>query len=269
MKKIIAVILVLCMAVTLSACGKSQSVKDVEKAISAIGKVTLESGEDIEKAERMYDYLTETEKSKVDNKGDLVEARYAYDKIYEDEVYTTAKKAYELLNEAARMYYFHASNFYRAGNFGKNANMIVTAGNFCEKYASVIEDYQSYPKYTEAEVREALELTRQLYEEEGWAWDGKANMVVCMNIHHKAFYEVRGYKPNRLVEEAGVLLLELNDTYHDEKYYPVLLEYRDIVASGDAITLNSSNLNDLPPMQKEFLTAYTQYELKLDPMFVK
>lgn len=268
MRKIIALLLVFAMCLPLCACGKSQSVKDVENVIKAIGEVTLESGEAIEKAERMYVYLTEKEREQVENKGKLVEARYTYDKIYTDKVYATAKEAYELLKEAARMYYFHSANFYRAGNFGKNTNMMVTDSDFCEKFADAIENYQNYPKYTEDEVREALAITKEMYEEEGWEWSGKATMIVCMNIHHKAFYDVRDYKPNSAVAEAGVLLLELNDTYHDEKYYPVLLEYRDFVASGDALILNSSNLKDIPDRQKEYQTEYTQREMKIDPMFM-
>ena len=268
MKRFITLLLSIMTCILLCACGKSHSVKEVESVIKAIGDVTLDSGEAIEKAERMYEYLTEKEREQVENKGKLVEARYTYDKIYTDEVYATAKEAYELLKEAARMYYFNSANLYRAGNFGKNANMMVTDSDFCQKFASAIEDYQNYPKYTVDEVQEALEITRKKYEEDGWDWSGKATMIVCMNLHYRAFYDVRGYKPNSAVEDAGVLLLKLNDTYHDEKYYPVLLEYRDFVASGDALTLDSSNLKDIPDRQKEYQTQYVQCEMKIDPMFV-
>lgn len=268
MKKIIALLLAVMMCITLCACGKSQAVKDVESVIKAIGEVTLESGEAIEKAERMYEYLTENEREQVENKGRLVEARYTYDKIYVDTVYSTAKEAYELLKEAARLYYFNSTNLYRAGNFGKDTNMMVTDSDFCEKFVDVIDKYYNYPKYTEDEVREALSLTKKLYEESGWGWSGEATMSVCMNLHFQVFYEVRDYKPDEAVEKAGVLLLQLKDTYHDEKYYPILLEYRDFVASGNALTLDISNLKDIPNRQQEYQTQYVQCEMKIDPMFV-
>lgn len=82
MKRVISLVLVLIMCLTLCACGKSQSVKDVEEAIKAIGEVSLESNDAILKAERLYDNLTDSEKSKVDNKAMLVEARFSYDRFY-------------------------------------------------------------------------------------------------------------------------------------------------------------------------------------------
>ena len=268
MKRFIALLLSIMTCILLCACGKSHSVKEVESVIKAIGEVTLDSGEAIEKAERMYEYLTEKEREQVENKGKLVEARFTYNKIYTDKVYATAKEAYELLKEAARLYYFNSTNLYKAGNFGNNANMMVTDSDFCEKFAAATGDYQNYPKYTEDEVREALAITKKMYEDDGWEWSSKATMKVCMNLHFQAFYEVRDYKPSSAVEEAGVLLLELKDTYHDEKYYPVLLEYRDFVASGDALTLNISRLQDIPDKQREYQNEYTQCEMKIDPMFM-
>ena len=87
MMRISAVLLAVILCLSLCACGnkepqKSQSIKDVEGVISAIGDVTLDSEEAITKAERMYNFLTDSEKTLVENKGMLVEARYAYDKLY-------------------------------------------------------------------------------------------------------------------------------------------------------------------------------------------
>lgn len=93
MKQVLSILLALVVCLPLCACGKSQAVKDVEDAIQAIGVVSSDSEEAILKAERMYEYLTESEKSQVENKGTLAEARYAYDKLCADTIYSTAKKS--------------------------------------------------------------------------------------------------------------------------------------------------------------------------------
>ena len=71
MKKAITLMIALIMVVSLSACGKSQLVIDVEEMIDSIGVVSLESGETIEKAEKMFAVLSEKEKSSVENRIDL------------------------------------------------------------------------------------------------------------------------------------------------------------------------------------------------------
>lgn len=81
MKKIISLVLVLVMCLSLCACGKSQAVKDVETAINAIGDVSLDSIEAIARAEHMYEILTDEEKSQVENKTLLAEARFTYDNL--------------------------------------------------------------------------------------------------------------------------------------------------------------------------------------------
>lgn len=80
MKKGVALIL-LCVCLSLSACGKSKTVKAVEAAIDGIGEVTLDSGAAIETAEKLLHILTENEKEKVDNRIILVKAREKYDKL--------------------------------------------------------------------------------------------------------------------------------------------------------------------------------------------
>ena len=65
MRKIIALLLFLCLCVSLSACGKSEAVKNVENAISSIGEVTLDSEELIKNAEKLYGILTDEEKTEI------------------------------------------------------------------------------------------------------------------------------------------------------------------------------------------------------------
>ena len=55
------------MALSLTACGKSQEVKDVEAAITAIGEITLDSASAITNAEKLYNELSEIYVKAVEN----------------------------------------------------------------------------------------------------------------------------------------------------------------------------------------------------------
>ena len=84
MKRIIALVLALCMCLSLFACGKSEDVAIVEGFINDIGEVTLESGDAIEKARHAYDMLSDKDKEKVENINTLKDAEYYYGKLVEE-----------------------------------------------------------------------------------------------------------------------------------------------------------------------------------------
>jgi len=83
MKKFLSIMLVLCMALSLTGC-KSAEVKAVEAAIDEIGDVSYNSGEIIEEARDLYDDLSEKDKEKVGNLETLEEAEEAYEKAKDD-----------------------------------------------------------------------------------------------------------------------------------------------------------------------------------------
>lgn len=261
MKKRISLLLVLAMCLSLCACGKSQAVKDVEKAIEEIGNVSLDSETAILKAERMYDYLTERERSKVSNKGVLVEARYAYDELYADIIYDTAKETYDLLYEAYAIYLFNAYGLENALKFGASANAWTMDSDFCKRYAEAGHGVLHLPQLTEEEVAEALEY---LYNDKGLSGNVQADKYFCMTLFNRACVFIRGYRALDVMEEAGVLLLKLKDTYNDEKYYPILKEYFDFVATGN--DFNTDPSHSLPRIA-EFQTTQSQYQQEIAPMF--
>lgn len=87
MKKSLSLVLVLAMCLSLCACGKSQAVKDTETLISAIGEVSLDSGDDIDAAKEAYEALTEKEVAKVENYELLTKAEEAFKELsYEADV---------------------------------------------------------------------------------------------------------------------------------------------------------------------------------------
>ena len=78
MKKIIVLILVFFLCLSLSACGKSEAVKNVEAMIDALGEITIESIDAIRAAEDAYEVLMPEEQKKVKNYETLTSARDRY-----------------------------------------------------------------------------------------------------------------------------------------------------------------------------------------------
>ena len=87
MKRILALILVVIQALSLTACGskKSDAAKAVDEQISAIGEVTLESEAQISAAETAVEALHEEDKEQLDNLNVLTEARNAYNTLILDD----------------------------------------------------------------------------------------------------------------------------------------------------------------------------------------
>lgn len=266
MKRVVLFLLVMVMCLSLCACGKSQAVKDVENAITEIGEVSLESNDVIQKAERLYNNLTEKEKADVANKAALVEARFAYDKFYNDKIFEIAKEAYDTLSEAAELYYFEAKNLFAVGEFANKNNVQITDADFCEKLAAATSPCYYIKGFTEEEIQQGLEI---YLEKEGTIKNTKADSVVCMNIILSTLFHVRDDYQKPMVEKAGALLIKLNEDYHDEKYYPALSEYRDFVATGDLILLNMKKLDDLKEGGREFQAQNEQLVMKIEPLFAK
>lgn len=262
MKRIIALLLAIAICLSLCACGKSQSVKDVEAAIDAIGEVTLDSGDTIEKAERLYDFLTESEKSDVANKGNLIEARNTYDKLYSEKLYNTAKEAYELMNKAYSMYVYDGRGLEDAMIFATMANAYTMDDDFCKRLADATQDFMGLPELTEQEITEGMQYCYDMNYFEG---NVKATQAVCMVIFQNTFTYIRKYAPWDELENAGVLLLELKDTYHDEKYYPILKEYFDFVTTGYTFHTDTSNLSSRLTDYQSLKALYMQ---QINPMFV-
>ena len=90
MKKILALLLALVMALSLCACGekKSENVVAVEAAIEAIGEVSLDSEDVIASAENLFEQLTAEEQEKVENRILLTQAREAYEQAVLDAIPT-------------------------------------------------------------------------------------------------------------------------------------------------------------------------------------
>ena len=83
MKKVLCAVLLICM-VLLCGCGKSEQAKTVDQMILFIGEVSEDSKNEIEKAEKAVEALSEKERASLDNLEILEKARADYDQILEE-----------------------------------------------------------------------------------------------------------------------------------------------------------------------------------------
>ena len=81
MKRFTALILVLCLCIGLCACGKPQEAVEAENLISAIGEVTITSGEAITLARDYYEALPTEVQEKVENADILQQAIKTYEDL--------------------------------------------------------------------------------------------------------------------------------------------------------------------------------------------
>lgn len=125
MKRVIALLLVSIICLSLCSCGKSDAVKAVEEAISQIGDVSIDSGDAIAYAEKLYDILTDKEKTQVENRLVLTDAVDAYEKVVEAETerlrlesLTSLKAIYADLKDAYAIVDQYGADLYTAWQLG-------------------------------------------------------------------------------------------------------------------------------------------------------
>lgn len=99
MKKRIALLLLAAMCLSMTACGgKSEAAQSADDLISAIGTVTLESGDKIAAAEQAVNALDSKDAEQVENKAALSQARQDYDALVAQK---EAEEALAQLKQAA------------------------------------------------------------------------------------------------------------------------------------------------------------------------
>lgn len=118
MKRIFVLFLALVLCLSLCACGKSDAVKAAEEAIAAIGNVTADSGDAIEKAERLYDILSDAEKEKVENRQTLADAKVTYQEAVKAEKLALLKSVYDDLKSAYEIVDCYGTDIKTAWNLG-------------------------------------------------------------------------------------------------------------------------------------------------------
>lgn len=228
MKKTIALILGFAMCILLCACGKSEAVKAAEEAISAIGEVTVDSGEAIANAEKMYGILTDPEKAEVENRLALVDAQEEFDALKGEIIYENAKDAYEKLKNVAELCVNGMDSIYGAWYFG--IYKADDAWDFLFCYEMSLE----VPGFTDTELEEAV---TSLSDSMGLNSDNlinaaKSEWSYCLWIVEEAISARGDYTTiSTYMEDAEKVLQELTEEYDDYTYYPKLKDYYAAIKS--------------------------------------
>lgn len=258
MKRIVLLVLVLALCLSLCACGKSKAAKEAEAAIDAIGEVTIDSGESIKNAEKLYNILTDAEKSDVDNRLALVDAQEKYAELQSKVTYDNAKKAYEALNEVADMCVSGMDAVYGAWYYGvyeSNAKYGVTF------YALSLE----VPGFSSSEIEDAAKVIGMKESSLKGKWQNCLNLVLSA-IALRGDYEAIEEK----MLAAENILQELTSTYDDYTYYPKLKSYYSAVSSYvDFYENPTGSFNQLADTVKEFENTIRTYEADVSFLFTK
>ncbi len=208
------------MCLNLCACGKSEAVKDAEAAINAIGTVSVDSGDALKNAEKLYGILTDGEKAKVENRLTLVDAQEDFEKLRSELAYDNAQKAYTMLKKAAEICVAGMDSIYNAWYFG-----IYKADDV---YDSLLYYYmsQEVADFTQSELQEAAELLGLSASTVKSDWQYSLYVV-------EAALSMRGDYTTITtnMEQTELVLQTLTEEYDDYTYYPKLKEYYSAVSS--------------------------------------
>ncbi len=256
-------------ALCLTGCGKSEAVTATEQAISAIGEVTVNSGDAIANAEKMYNILTDSEKEKVSNRLELVEAKDAFEKLQGELAYDKAKKTYEKLNTVASVCTSGMDDIYAAWRFGiYDAGSISDADTIYEALA------EETPHLSTSEIEEAAEFYAEILgieskgSERSLASLMKSDWEYTINLVEIAFtmQSVYDIVDNEL-SNVQTLLRELTEV-NDSVYYPELKEYY-MAASSYAAFFKSvtGSFGKLSDTIKEYEKNIQNCQTSLDAMF--
>lgn len=238
MKRFIIYLLVIVMALSLCACGKSEAVKAAEEAINNIGNVTLDSESVIKNAEKLYNVLTDAEKAEVENRLTLVDAREAYDALLEEQaeakkesIYQNAKESFNTISSVADLCVAGMDDLYNTWYFA------IYDAEDCTK-SNIYSEMANETSFTSEELMEAIEFYSGFD-----AYDMGGVLIkewqYCIYTIETAFM-LRGDYGTIENEMAAAqdILQELTTVYDDYTYYPKLKDYYSAVSSYVDFFLN-------------------------------
>ena len=194
MKKTVRLIALILLCALLGSC--TAAAADVSALIANIGPITLDSGDAIAAAEQRYGALNSFAKKKVENYGDLQEARQRYDDIVSrnDRLHQLADALGEITLDSKDAIAHLKEEYYIASvRYG-----IELFADFSLRW----EEIQA--QYTLCELEAKLEEVERLCEEKNYldAW------ILATEVHeHPAGWKLRG-KSSALVARCSVLFNE-------------------------------------------------------------
>lgn len=267
MKRIVLLVLVLALCLSLCACGKSKAAKEAEAAIEAIGEVSIDSGDAIKNAEKLYNILTDAEKADVDNRLVLVEAQEQFAKLQETLIYSNAKESYEALKEVATLCVNGMDDIYGAWYFG-----VYKAKNASGNYYFYYDLAKETPNLSGGDLKNAAEkigfpISGDRDSCSALKKDWQKSLTVTMAaIALRGDYDTITTK----MENEKKCLQALTEVYDDYTYYPRLKEYYAAVGSYVEFYTNpTGSFNQLADTVKEFENTIRTYEADVGFLFTK
>lgn len=202
MKRILSIVLCIALCLSLCACGKSEAVKSVESAISAIGTVTLDSGDAIAAAEEQYEALPAEEQGDVENIAELEAARETYNGLCVED--TTAK-----IDSIGTVTADSGDAIAAArASYDKLPKELQDQVANYDKLVSSEKDYE-YIVYLDANMVHSYEsidasLANNFEEDiDGWYDDNYARAILCICFHLQGISD----------DQLDSTLLHLNEQY--------------------------------------------------------
>lgn len=235
MKRCFSLLLAVVMCLSFVGCGKSKAVKAAEEAISAIGEVTVDSGDAIANAEKYYNILTDAEKAEVENRMVLVDAKEEFEQVKGEIVYKNAKEAYQKLKAVAELCVSGMDAIYGAWYFGIYKADDAYSSSFYYQMS------QDVPGFTSTELEEAgNSLGVSVYiAKTDWQY---SLWIVEAAITARGDYDTITAN----MADAEKVLQALTEEYDDYTYYPKLKDYYASIKSYvEFFTSPSGSFNQL------------------------
>lgn len=249
MKRVISLALVVALCLSLCACGKSQSAKECEELIAAIGEVSVDSKDAIEAAERAYSALTEKEKDSIAESAAIMnDAIGAYYIEACKLIFSTLNDAHEIVSQFGDDLYamgtatqngfnFGDENFYFLKYMLSKISIHLTEDEMKQGIEAAVEGHNQLDGY-DADICIFVTHTRTKY--------GSTNYLgeLCLLGVSNA-YKIKGVvtEVRDTLYNASVMMAEIKNVDSCaqcylilEKYYEAIEEYIDICADYDDIT---------------------------------
>ena len=179
MKRILSVLLAITLLFSLTACGKSDAVINVETLIAEIGEVKLDNEEPIKKAEEAYASLPDEEKSDVETYDQLTAARDKFEKLKAEEEErkrkeAEAKKRKEAIEEVEDLI----------------SKITATDIENAPRIEAAKKAYDKLPDEDKAKVKKGKDLAGMLKQVEALKKDAAERLLSAMTLQED---KVRGY----------------------------------------------------------------------------
>lgn len=254
MKKLVALLLVSALALSLCSCGKSKAVTNVEDLISAIGEVSLDSGEAIASAQEAFDALSPDEKSDVENYYILVDSQTAFQQMEADRVreeqeiaklkcgrdaYDNTKAAWKIANQFGDDLYsiWHGSVWKKQEMVDKGINFFIDETTLTEeevieglasrcyvnmKYAETGIIWNDLPEETQQEYRDFAVEQIEKNSRAGYYMGMDDALLSIVNAY---MLSGKVYAAQESIEAAKVAIKELSELDANYEHSTTLKEF--------------------------------------------